>query len=223
MPVAVKICGIRRPEDALVAAEAGADLIGLIFAPSRRQIDVATARDIVTALRSSMTGQHVTVVGVFVDEAPSRVVDIAAGAGLDWVQLSGHETVTTASLIDLPSIKALRFDGDPSEAEWIELPMDCDALPVLVDAHVAGSFGGAGIVADWQAAARLAARRPVLLAGGLTPSNVEAAIAAVRPWGVDVSSGVETDGIKDHEKIRAFVNAAKAAQMRPGVAALGAI
>ncbi len=212
MPVAVKICGIRRPDDAVVAAEAGADLIGLVFAPSRRQIDVAAARDIVTALRASAQGQHVTVVGVFVNEAPFRIMEIAAEAGLDWVQLSGHEPLATATALDLPALKTLRFDGDASEGEWLAQPAACDGLPVHVDAHVAGSFGGAGVVADWQAAARLAEERPVLLAGGLTPANVAAAIAAVRPWGVDVSSGVETDGIKDPEKIRAFIQAAKATQ-----------
>ena len=212
MPVAVKICGVRRPEDALTAAEAGADLIGLIFAPSRRQIDVPTAGRIVAALRNSSCGQHVTVVGVFVDEAPSRIMAIADAAGLDWVQLSGHEPLTTATALDLPALKTLRFDGDASEGEWLAQPAACDGLPVHVDAHVAGSFGGAGVVADWQAAARLAEERPVLLAGGLTPANVAAAIAAVRPWGVDVSSGVETDGIKDPEKIQAFIQAAKATQ-----------
>ena len=211
MSVAVKICGIRTPADALVAAEAGADMIGLILAPSRRQIDPAAARQIVSALRGSPGGQDVMVVGVFVDEAPERIAAIAGEAGLNWVQLSGHEAVDSVAALDLPLVKALRFDGHPSEEGWIEQPVACDVLPVLVDAHVAGSFGGAGVVGDWQAAARLARQRPVLLAGGLTPDNVAEAIAVVQPWGVDVSSGVETDGAKDAEKIQAFIRAAKAA------------
>ncbi len=215
MAVSVKICGIRTPAAALAAADAGADLLGLVFAPSKRQIRIEVAREIVTALRSAPRGQDVTVVGVFVDEMPERIAEIAACIGLDWVQLSGHEPPQTAAALDLPSIKALRFDGDPSEQAWLERDETCEAAPILVDAHVPGSFGGAGVVADWQAAERLAAARPVLLAGGLTPENVATAIAAVRPWGVDVSSGVESDGVKDLAKIRAFVEAAKAAAPRP--------
>ena len=209
MAVAVKICGIRTPEAALAAAEAGADLIGLVFAPSKRRVDAATAWNIVDALRSSVHGRDMTVVGVFVDDGPEHIMDVATAVGLDWVQLSGHEPVEVAAAIDRPSVKALRFDGNPSEAAWLQSDPGCDVVPVLIDAHVQGSFGGAGVIADWEAARRVAATRPVLLAGGLTPSNVAAAIAAVRPWGVDVSSGVETDGVKDLDKIRAFVCAAK--------------
>jgi phosphoribosylanthranilate isomerase len=207
--VAVKICGVRSPEAALTAAEAGADLIGLILAPSRRRVDPQTAARIVAELRRSPHGRDITVVGVFVDEAPERMSEIAMEVGLDWVQLSGHEAVEVATQIDVPAIKTLRFDGHESEAGWSEYGDTCDALPVHVDAHVPGSFGGAGVVADWEAAGRLATSRAVLLAGGLTPENVAGAIAAVRPWGVDVSSGVETDGVKDLDKIRRFVAAAK--------------
>lgn len=212
MSVTVKICGLRTPQDALVACEAGADMIGLMFAPSRRQIDVRTAREIVDALRASRAGRDVAVVGVFVDEQPTTIAAIAVATGLDWIQMSGHEVLETIADVPLPVIKALRFDGDPSEAAWLAEPAGCDAAPLLVDAHVVGSYGGAGVLGDWRRAAELAARRPVLLAGGLTVDNVAAAIATVRPWGVDVSSGVETDGLKDHAKIEAFVQAAKAAR-----------
>jgi phosphoribosylanthranilate isomerase len=211
MAVAVKICGIRSARDAIMAAEAGADMIGLVFAPSRRQLDRVTARQIVAGLRASSSGQDVTVVGVFVNESAATIQDMAAEVGLDWVQLSGHESRAAVAALDLPVVKALRFDGDATEAEWLGATATCAATPLLIDAHVAGSYGGAGVVADWGAAARLAAARPVLLAGGLNPDNVAAAIAAVRPWGVDVSSGVETSGTKDHAKIMAFVGAAKAA------------
>ena len=211
MTVAVKICGIRTPETALAAAEAGADLIGLMFAPSKRQIDLPTARRIVDAVRALPEGQLVTIVGVFVDETPERMADIAEQAGLDWVQLSGHEPVEAVAALDLPAVKAVRFDGHPSEQSWLAEPETCDVLPVLVDAHSPGSFGGTGVLGDWAAAGRLAASRPVLLAGGLNPDNVQQAIAAVRPWGVDVSSGVETDGVKDPAKIRLFIQAAKRA------------
>lgn len=208
----VKICGLRTPQDALVASEAGADMIGLMFAPSRRQVDVDTAREIVDALRASHTGHDVAVVGVFVDEQLATIATIAAATGLDWIQMSGHEAAESAEDMPLPVIKALRFDGDPSEAAWLTEPAGCDAPPLLVDAHVAGSYGGAGVLGDWSRAAELAARRPVLLAGGLTADNVAAAIATVKPWGVDVSSGVETAGNKDHAKITAFIQAAKAAR-----------
>ena len=220
MAVAVKICGIRTPEAARAVAEAEADLIGLVFAPSKRQVDVATARNIVDALRSSVYGRDTTVVGVFVDDRPEHIMGVATAVGLDWVQLSGHEPVEVAAAIDLPSVKTLRFDGDPSEAGWLQGAAGCDVVPVHIDAHVPGSFGGAGVLADWDAARRVAATRPVLLAGGLTPVNVATAIAAVRPWGVDVSSGVETDGVKDLDKIRAFVRAAKTAVLAPVATAL---
>ena len=209
MSVAVKICGLRTTEAALAAAEAGADMIGLMFAPSRRQIDLATARAIVEVVRASEHGKHMLFVGVFVNETPEHMAAVAQEIGLDWVQLSGYEPVAVADALPVPAIKALRFDQHESESGWFEQSASCDMLPVLIDAHVAGSFGGAGVVADWSAAARLAAQRPVLLAGGLNPETVGAAIAAVQPWGVDVSSGVETDGVKDLEKIRRFIVAAK--------------
>jgi phosphoribosylanthranilate isomerase len=212
MTVAVKICGLRTPEAALATVEAGADMIGIMFAPSRRQVDLATARAIAEAVRSSEHGKHTTIVGVFVNETPERMTEIAQEVGLDWVQLHGHEPIAVADALSVPAVKALRFDHHASEQEWLEQTASCDMLPVLIDAHVAGSFGGSGVVADWSAAARLAARRPVLLAGGLNPDNVGAAVAAVQPWGVDVSSGVETDGVKDLEKIRRFIVAAKTAR-----------
>jgi phosphoribosylanthranilate isomerase len=212
--VAVKICGVRTVEAALVAAEAGADMLGFMFAPSRRRIDVATAGHITRALRASPHGKDVLVVGVFVNESPDIIAATVREAALDWVQLSGYESFAVGEMLPVPAIKALRFDGHPSEAEWLGQPANCDSLPVLVDAHVAGALGGTGVVGDWKAAAVLAAQRPVVLAGGLNPDNVGAAVAAVAPWGVDVSSGVETDGAKDLDKIRRFVEAAKSVQRR---------
>jgi phosphoribosylanthranilate isomerase len=209
--VVVKICGLRSPQDALVAAEAGADMIGLVFAPSRRQVDRSMAKRIVSELRTSEVGRDVTVVGVFVNEPATILREVVDEVGLDWVQLSGHEPRSAVIGFELPILKAVRFDGDQSEVEWLAEPADCTATPLMLDSHVAGSYGGAGVTADWQAAARLAATRSILLAGGLDPHNVVGAIAAVRPWGVDVSSGVETDGVKDYDKIRAFIQAAKAA------------
>ena len=115
---------------------------------------------------------------------------------------------TTASSRSRAKSARSRIDGAPSEAGWLDAH-HAPEVRLLVDAHVPGSYGGAGVLADWGRAAELARRRSIMLAGGLTPENVDAAIRQVRPWGVDVSSGVETNGLKDVAKIRAFVAAAR--------------
>jgi phosphoribosylanthranilate isomerase len=209
MTVAVKICGLMTPEHARAAVEAGARYIGLVFAPSRRRVTREQARSIAAAAReaASIRGTPVGVVGVFVNEQPDVINQIAADVGLDYAQLSGHEPLSAIDGIDLPVVKVVRFDDHPSEAAWID---QAEALSdrvyrLLVDANVSGSFGGAGVTGDWQRAAQLARRRPTALAGGLTPENVAEAIKRVRPVLVDVSSGVETDGVKDIAKIRSFI------------------
>ena len=213
MAVDVKICGIMTPEHGCAAVAAGADLIGLVFAPSRRRVSVAQAQTIVEVLRSTAARLSATigVVGVFVNEQPDTINQIAEVVGLDWDQFSGHEELRSAAAIDKPLVKAIRFDQHPSEAAWLAQPDTATAhgFPLLVDANVAGSFGGAGVTGDWQRAADLARRWPVWLAGGLTPENVAAAIRRVQPRVVDVSSGVETDGVKDVAKIEAFIQAVK--------------
>lgn len=198
------------PEHAQAAVRAGAEYIGIMFAPSRRRVTQAQAVAIAAAARQAAaeTGRVVGVVGVFVDEQPDTINSLVAEAGLDMAQLSGHEWPATASAIAVPVIKAIRFDAHASEAAWLALDHD---RPLLLDAHVAGSWGGAGVTGDWQRAVELAAERQVWLAGGLTPANVGAAVRLVRPRVVDVSSGVERDGIKDAAAIDAFVRAAKAA------------
>ena len=204
----VKICGLRTAEHALVAAGAGADLLGFIFAPSRRQIAPAEVARIGYAVRAA-TASPPRLVGVFVNETPARMRALARECKLDAVQLSGDEPASFADeLADLALIKAIRFDGAATEQRWLEA--DLPHVQLLVDAHVPGAYGGAGVVADWARAADLARRHSILLAGGLGPSNVATAIEQVRPWGVDVSSGVETDGAKDAAKIRAFVANARA-------------
>lgn len=210
----VKICGVRTAEHALAAATAGADMLGFVFAPSRRQISPAEAALIARALRSA-AGPLPRLVGLFVNAEPAMVNAVAAELGLDYVQLSGDEPVAVVEQVVPPIIKSLRLDGSAWEAAWVERAASRDApagrVLLLPDAHVPGSYGGTGIVADWGRAAALAARAPLILAGGLTPTNVAAAIAAVGPLGVDVSSGVETDGVKDLKKIEAFIGAARAA------------
>ena len=206
----VKICGLRTIEHALAAADAGADMLGLNFATSRRQINPEQAAMIAEAVRARPPVRRVIIIGLFVNETPEHMLAIVRQCGLDAIQLSGDEASEVAGhLPDITLFKAIRLDGAPSEAGWLDA-RPTPKVRLLVDAHVPGSYGGAGVLADWDRAAELAHHRSIMLAGGLTPENVDAAIRHVRPWGVDVSSGVETDGVKDVAKIRAFVAAVRA-------------
>jgi phosphoribosylanthranilate isomerase len=207
----VKICGLQAIEHALAAVDAGADLLGFIFAPTRRHVGPADVVQISRAVRlATPPDRRLTLVGVFVDEAPERMRAIAQQCDLDGIQLSGDEPIAIAEhLPGLAIIKAIRFRETAVEQSWLN--SEAPNIRLLVDAHVPGAYGGAGVVANWDRARQLAHRRPIILAGGLTPANVGAAIERVRPWGVDVSSGVETDGAKDSAKIHAFVAAAHAA------------
>jgi phosphoribosylanthranilate isomerase len=199
----VKVCGITNLEDALAAVEAGADMLGFNFyARSPRCVSPAEARKIIEGLPGG-----VSCVGVFVNEPePADVERIAREAGLDAVQLHGDETPEYCqSLRGLTTIKALRVGADYHVES--AAPYGTDA--VLLDAYVAGERGGTGHTFDWALAALTRERVPRLfLAGGLTPDNVAAALAAVRPYAVDVCSGVETaPGRKSPELMRRFVKA----------------
>jgi phosphoribosylanthranilate isomerase len=199
-PVFVKICGTTSEEDALLAVAMGADAVGFVFAPSPRQIKVATAGDIVKRLP-----REVLTVGVFRDEAPARVVEIVNGIGLRAAQLHGHETPEQAQWVRqrVPLVIQAFPAGDPAVARAREYGVDA----VLLDAPRPGS----GQVFDWSMAEAPDGVR-VILAGGLNPDNVAEAIAQVHPWGVDVVTGVEAaPGRKDPVKVRAFVAAARAA------------
>jgi phosphoribosylanthranilate isomerase len=212
----IKICGLRTIEHALAAADAGADMLGLNFATSRRQISPEQAAAIAAAVRAGPHMQQVSIVGLFVNEAPERMLAIAHQCGLDAIQLSGDETCEVASCLPgIALLKAIRLAGAPTEDGWLQAP-PAPNVRLLVDAHAPGSYGGSGVLANWSRAAELAGQRPIMLAGGLTPENVAVAIRQVRPWGVDVSSGVETDGIKDVAKIRAFIAAARAGDHQLG-------
>lgn len=206
----VKICGIRTVEAAQAATTAGADLLGFNFAPiSRRKVDVETAREAVEAIRA----QSPLSAGIFVNQPVDEVARIARVVGLDYVQLSGSEDAAycrqVAEASGRPIIKAIRL-ADPAEAEQLDTFQAEPAVHVLLaDAAAKGSWGGSGETWDWRLAVNVASRFPVLLAGGLTPENVSHAIAAVRPWGVDVASGVEANGHTDPEKVRAFIERAK--------------
>ena len=207
----IKICGLRTVEHARAAVEAGADLLGFIFVPARRQVNPAEVAQIGRAVRAATPpNRKLTLVGVFVNEAPKRMRDVAHECDLDAIQLSGDEPIAVAEqLPNLAIIKAIRFHATAAEQGWLH--SDAPNVRLLVDAHVPGMYGGAGVVADWEQSQLLGRYHPILLAGGLTPANVGAAIERVRPWGVDVSSGVETEGIKDIAKINAFVAAVRAA------------
>jgi phosphoribosylanthranilate isomerase len=195
----VKVCGITRLEDALAAVELGADALGFVFWPdSPRFIDPFRARAIVSALPPL-----VAAVGVFVDQPAEYVNGVAALAPLTAVQLHGDEDPAYAAQMTRPVIKSI--DGDSTNAaEWP------DRVTLLVDAHDVAKRGGTGRVADWTAAARVARSRRVLLAGGLNADNINEAVARVRPFGIDVSSGVEVSpGIKDRNRMAAFLKAAR--------------
>jgi len=208
-PVRVKICGVTRVEDAVRAAYLGADAIGLNFWPrSKRCIDAVTAREIVEALPPL-----VMAVGVFVDQPLEEVRRIASEARLSALQLHGAESVAACSGHALPVYKAFRCaprDDSPGLPWADEVSSYAGSVAgVLLDA-AAGGPGGTGRICDWTLARSVASELPVLLAGGLTPDNVAAAIAAVRPWGVDVASGVETSpGVKDSDLMARFIRAAK--------------
>ena len=202
----VKVCGITNLEDALAALEAGADMLGFNFYPrSPRYVSPLEARKIIERLPAG-----VSCVGVFVNE-PADVERIAREAGLGAVQLHGDETPEYCrSLHGLTTIKALRVGADYNVESAAAYGTDA----VLLDAYVAGSRGGTGHTFDWALATLTRERVPRLfLAGGLNPDNVSAAVAAVRPYAVDVCSGVETSpGRKSPELMRRFVKAVDSRQ-----------
>lgn len=212
----VKICGVRDEGAALAAAAAGADAIGLVFAPGPRQVDEDTARRIAAAVPGLAR------VGVFVDPDPERVLGCAERVGLTHVQLHGRvppELPDLARRAGLVPVRVWRVPPRGAAAPAGEAPPEAgdaagleDGDPVLVDTYDPARHGGTGRVGDWDLAARLARRCRLILAGGLTPENVGLAVRAVRPWGVDVSSGVERrPGEKDPERVARFVAAAREA------------
>lgn len=202
--VRVKICGITNTDDALHAASCGADALGFVFySGSPRCVTPAQVRAISEALPP-----FVTRVGLFVNETPERIRAIAGECGLDVLQLHGDEPPEACLLPPYRVIKGVR----PREVADLGRLAAYPVAALLVDAAVPGQFGGTGQRADWQLAAQLVATRRVILAGGLTPVNVTAAVQAVHPYGVDVSSGVEqAPGRKDPEKVAQFIRMAKEA------------
>ena len=200
-PFHVKVCGVTRVEDALAAAELGADYVGLnFFAGSPRFVDASRAAAIVRALP-----RGVETVGVFVNEPPEKVNMIAEEVGLHMAQLHGQETPDQADLVRLPVIKAIHLDKEADIAAAEAYKVDL----YLIDTP-SKAWGGSGRTGNWTLAAAACGKVRALLAGGLTPDNVAEAVRAVTPYGVDVSSGVEcAPGIKDREKMKLFIQRAR--------------
>jgi phosphoribosylanthranilate isomerase len=211
----VKICGIRDKNHALAAVEAGADFIGLVFAHSKRQVTPTQACEIVSVVKKSSDATKM--VGVFVNAPVSQVNEIADFCALDCVQLSGDESWEYCREIVEPIIKAIRIGQQSPEELCAEVSAGGELLPAqrfitLLDSQVEGKYGGTGQSFNWNVAQQIAEKFPVIIAGGLDPKNVARLIEMVRPWGVDVSSGVESNGLKDVLKIRAFVKAVRSTQ-----------
>ncbi len=229
----------------MVAAEAGADFVGMMFAESRRKVSREEASEIVRALGTPLGGIEMTsppslfrteamdltswfehgatalerllerkrplTVGVFADNDPEEVNEIADECGIDLIQLHGGEPWSACLLANRQVVRAVHIASEDTAASAQARMQPGSALAVLLDTASRDVRGGSGSSFDWSVAADVVKSFPVWLAGGLTPENVSAAIAQVQPWCVDVSSGVEADGVKDLAKIRAFVRAAKGA------------
>ena len=212
----IKICGLSEIEHALAASEAGADFLGLVFAPSRRQVSPEKALMLTEAILD--LPHRPALVGVFANAPAEEVNRIATYCHLDWVQLSGEESWQYCQEIERPIIKALHVTPNMKSREiiaeiesGIKLCRKKDPL-FLLDTHASGAYGGTGQTFNWQLAQEISARFPVIVAGGLNPDNVGTLVSEARPWGVDVSSGVESDGRKDISKIRAFIASVRKAE-----------
>lgn len=199
----VKICGITTSDTALIAARAGATMIGFVFAPSRRQISVEKAKRIVASLPPS-----VEKVGVFVNASNAHIRHIAKEVGLTMIQLHGEESASLMMSLPYPVIKAFPITAvhEGMENTW-------DPTYFLIDSPPAQFKGGSGVSFNWDLLQQTTLpMHQSIIAGGLTPDNVHEAIIRTNCIGVDVSSGVETNGVKDHEKIEVFITRAKEAK-----------
>ena len=209
----VKICGITEVFYAQAAIEAGADLIGVVFAPSPRQVTYEKAREMAATVKK----YNLPIVGVFVNMPAAEINHVAIACGLDFVQLSGDETWEYCQEIEKTVIKTIHISPEWDEEEVLVHLEDGkrrlgSTPPIyLLDTLVEDKYGGTGQTFDWEIAKRAVAKFPVIIAGGLNPENVGQVVASLRPWGVDVSSGVETKGVKDINKIKAFVRAVRSA------------
>ncbi len=199
--VRIKICGLTRTEDVKSAIEAGADAVGFVFTKSPRRISVETAIRLVDYVPGDVLR-----VGLFLNEDRSEIAQVVSSVPLDILQFHGSETERECSAFGLPWLKAVAMENAQS-ARQAERDFP-NAMGLLLDSHTAGRRGGSGRVFDWSLSSPVS--KPVWLAGGLNAENVARAISIVRPFAVDVSSGVEASpGIKDASRIMAFVNAVR--------------
>ena len=241
----IKICGLTEPQHALAAAQAGADFIGFVFAPSRRQVSAEKTQQMLKIINGFKNKP--STVGVFVNAPFDEINRIADYCHLDWVQLSGDETWDYCAHIERPVIKTVHITVTKEDSEYLP-PFKNPAPPsppvergargerletnaslleqitagyqtltshkfiCLIDSKVKDRYGGTGQRYDWQLASAITAKFPVLIAGGLRPDNVGTLIEEIHPWGVDVSTGVESKGQKDEAKITAFIEAVRNAE-----------
>lgn len=210
--ILVKICGLTDIETALATCQAGVNYIGLVFAPSKRQLSPETAKRITEAVHRLESPP--SVVGVFANDAADEVNHIARLCQLDRVQLSGDEDWQYCQQIERPVIKVFHISSGKTATGVIdEIKAGYRHLErgflCLLDTKASNRYGGTGQTFDWQLAKEVAARLPVIIAGGLTPDNVSQLVREARPLGVDVSSGMETGGVKSVEKIIAFIRAVR--------------
>jgi phosphoribosylanthranilate isomerase len=206
MSYKVKICGITNSDDALAAVKAGADALGFVFYKgSSRYVTAEVVRPIIASLPP-----FVVPVGVFVNEDMKIVRDLMDSCGLALAQLHGDESAAYCEQLGRPVFKAVRLRDMGSFLSLAEYKGRAGVRGFVIDAYSESAYGGTGQTTDWSLAAEAAKAAPILLAGGLTPENVREAIIKVRPYGVDISSGVEASpGKKDHAKVKAFIEAAK--------------
>jgi phosphoribosylanthranilate isomerase len=206
----IKICGITSVQDAVLAVQAGADALGLNFVPSsKRVIDRVTAAHIADAV-----GEHAQLIAVVADLSSGELEELRATTGIEWLQLHGGETPAELQLVLPHAFKAVAI-ADASDAQRAR---SYGGERLLVDAKAPGELGGTGLRFDWSLALPLIQHRQLILAGGLRPDNVCEAVQRLKPFGVDVASGVETAGNprkKDIARMRAFIDAVRAAEQTP--------
>lgn len=210
----VKLCGLRSLDDAKAAIEAKASALGFILAESKRQV----TPELVASLRNDLVSPP-TIVGVTVNSSAADLNLLFEDARLDMIQLSGDEPLDILDDLEMPVIKALRFPEGTTIDEATEevdawLSHRHAAELVLIDGYKPGAYGGTGTKANWRLLREVSVRYPIVLAGGLDPENVALAVQQVNPFGVDVSGGTETDGLKDPEKLKAFVQNAREAEVQ---------
>ncbi len=240
----VKICGVSDLKTAEVATEAGADFVGMVFAPSPRQVTLERAKKISEEIHKWRgSGERIRLqpppknisgskekltfwknlidenieqfrpllVGVFADQPVEFVNSIAQAVGLDLVQLSGYEKGNYCTKLEIPALEVVHVFPKTTAQDIVQHISSNKASGLLLDTATRELKGGTGKVFDWKVAMEVNMRVPFMLAGGLTEKNVAQAITIVTPWAVDVSSGVEKDGKKDHQKIKEFIRTAKGA------------